>query len=81
MIDLEKAVKDCIRTELKMYRPSEGPIEVREDILDSAFRIALSEQINAIQKQAIAEYHLVMGDFEKAKYYHKQYTKELKGLL
>ena len=81
MINLEKAVKDCIRTELKMYRPSEGSIEVREDILDTAFRMALSEQINAIQKQAIAEYYLVMGDYEKAKYYHKQYTKELKELL
>jgi hypothetical protein len=23
----------------------------------------------------------VMGDYEKAKYYHKQYTKELKELL
>lgn len=81
MINLEKAIKDSIRTELKLYKPSEGPVEVREDILDTAFRIALSEQIIAIQKQAIAEYYLVMGDYEKAKYYHKQYTKELKELL
>ena len=80
MTNLEKAVKDCIRTELKFCKPTE-PVEVREDILDTAFRMALSEQINAIQKQAIAEYYLAMGDYEKAKYYHKQYTNELKELL
>jgi hypothetical protein len=80
MIDLEKAVKDYIRTELKFYKPTE-PVEVREDILDTSVRIALSEQIKAIQNSAIAEYYLVMGDYEKAKYYHKLYTKELKELL
>lgn len=80
MINLEKAVKDCIRTELKFYKPTE-PVEVREDILDTAFRTALSDQISAIQKQTLAEYYLVMGDYEKAKYYHKLYTKELKELL
>jgi hypothetical protein len=55
--------------------------EVREDILDGTLRMTLGELSNAIFKGALAEYFLVIGDYELAKNYHKQYTKELKELL
>jgi hypothetical protein len=55
--------------------------EVREDILDGALRMTLGELGTAIFKGALAEYFLVIGDYELAKNYHNQYTKELKELL
>ena len=81
---LEDLFKERLRAELACIEcgiDASLKVEVREDILDGAFKMALSELNKAICKGALAEYFLVIGDYDLAKKYHKQYTKELKELL
>lgn len=81
---LEELFKEKLRAELAHIDcgiDASLKVEVREDILDGSFRMSLSELSNAIGKGALAEYFLVIGDYDLAKSYHKQYTKELKELL
>ncbi len=81
---LEELFKERIKTELAAINVSKDislKVEVREDILDGALRMSLGELSNAIHKGALAEYFLVLGDYDMTKMYHKQYTKELKELL
>lgn len=81
---LEDLFKESLRAELACIEcgiDASLKVEVREDILDGAFKMALGELSKAICTGALAEYFLVIGDYDLAKKYHKQYTKELKELL
>ena len=84
MKTLGELFKERIRAELTAINVSTGislEVEVKEDILDSAFRINLSELSKAVCKGTLAEYFLALGDYDLAKMCHKQYSKELKELL
>jgi len=81
---LEELFKERIKAELAAINVGKDislKAEVRDDILEGALRMSLGELSNAIHKGALAEYFLVLGDYDLAKLYHKQYTKELKELL
>lgn len=77
MEELETIIKECIRAELKLCQIK----DIDEYMLDRVYRISVSELFNAITRGAVAEYYLLLADYDKAKYHHKEYTKELKELL
>ena len=81
---LEELFKERMRAELNtinVTRDAELKVELDEYNLDFALSTNLSELQLVIHYGALAEYFLVLGDYELAKTYHKKYTKELKELL
>jgi hypothetical protein len=80
MNEIENALKEVIRQELKM---AEAPnkIEINENALNGALRMALYEYLDVIKMQAVSEYYLAMGNYHKAMFYLKKYHKVLKELL
>ena len=84
METFEKLIRGRMEAELStlnIFADTSCKVEIREDLLDHSLRLILGELSEAIYKGALAEYFLVLGDYESAKNYHKQYTKELKDLL
>lgn len=80
MNEIENAIKEVIRQEIKMAEVP-NKIEINESVLDRALRMALFEQLEAVKMQAVSEYYLAMGDYDKAILYFKKYHKVLKELL
>ena len=77
MNELETSIKERIRAELKLCQIK----DIDEYILDRIYRISVSEHFNAITRGAVAEYYLLLADYDKSKYHHKEYVKELSKLL
>lgn len=80
MNELENAIKEVIRQEIKMAEVP-NKIEINENALNGALGITLQAQLEAIKMQAVSEYHLAMGNYDKAILYFKKYHKILKELL
>ncbi len=68
---------DCITAELKLCQEQ----QINQEQVDFALRQSMGEHFNTIIQCAIAEYYLVRGDYEKAKFHSKKYRKMLKELL
>ena len=83
-LTLEELFKERLRAELatiNVCRHEEPKVALDEYNLDFALSMNLSELQQAIHYGALAEYFLVLGEYELVKTYHKKYTKELKELL
>ena len=80
MNEIENALKEVIRQELKMAEVP-NKIEINESVLNRALKMALEEQFVAVEMQAVSEYYLAMGNYHKAMVYLKRYHKVLKDLL
>lgn len=81
---LEEFFKERLRDELTSINVAKNEgckVELDEYNLSFALGMNLSELQHAINYGALAEYFLVLGEYELAKTYHKKYTKELKELL
>lgn len=76
-MELETLLKERVRAELKLC----GVKEIDEEKLDYAYRLAMSEHLDVIDRCAVAEYFLLIYDLELAKYHSKEYRKILKELL
>lgn len=70
-------IKDNIRANLKLCKVE----NIDEYKLDYAFRLSMSELIEALKLGALSEYFLLEHDLYLAKYYNEEYRKQLKGLL
>jgi prephenate dehydratase len=80
MNEIEEAIKEVIRQEIKMAEVP-NKIEINENTLNGALGITLQDQLEAIKMQAVSEYYLAMGNYNKAILYLKKYHKILKELL
>ena len=77
MNELETILKERIRAELKLCQIK----DIDEYMLDRVYRISVNELFIAITRGSVAEYYLMLADYDKAEYHHKEYKKELKNLL
>ena len=68
-------------TSINVVKDEGCKVELDEYKLSFALGMNLSELQHAINYGTLAEYFLVLGEYELAKTYHKKYTKELKELL
>ena len=75
--ELETLLKERLRANLKMCQVK----NIDEEKLDFAYRIAMSEHLDAINRCAVAEYFLLIHDLDLAKYHCEEYRKILKELL
>lgn len=75
--EILELLKENVRNELKLCQLK----DIDEEKLDYAFRVSFCEHINAIVSYSVAEYYLLLADYDNAKKLHKKHRNVLRELL